>query len=63
MPFAVCRSGVCFFLDKKGPKRPPPPRLESNLSEPARNRVKLILLVAGSMLPLLVAGTAWGSGQ
>ena len=38
MPFAVCRSDVFFFISEGGPKRPPL-RLESNLSEPARNSV------------------------
>ena len=42
-PFAVCRSGVWFLISEGGvggPKSPPPP--ESNLSESARNRVKVI---------------------
>ena len=39
MPSAVCRSDVCF-LSEGGPKDPRP---ESNLSEPARNRIRQLL--------------------
>ena len=39
MPFAVCRSDVWFSRSEGGAENPPRP--ESNLSEPVRNRVKL----------------------
>ena len=38
MPFAVCRSNVCFLISEGGRKGPRP---ESNLSKPARNRINM----------------------
>ena len=58
MPFAACRSYAWFSRSDGGPNRPPP-RPESNLSEPAQNRVKVLLVPPKIMYDKIVRFCMW----